>query len=347
MRQVLDRRPETPPTHHTATPPGTTTQTPSTDAQGTEVPAMAKTGTNKHTPALVALREEIATGALAPGDWLPSEAQLMAAHGITRYSAREALKQLLADGLVVIVDGKGSYVRNRRDRAAHTDTRAIWTDPDPDADTDSDTGTATLRDAETGAGWEPVEEPSTYRTDASADVALSMGMHEHTPLFVYDRLLGRNERRVSHRLYLPMSTCAEVPELADNPFHAPDELYTALTRAGLEPRFAETVRAAVPTPDDTNTLHVPTGSAVLITRRLITDPAGRTLAMEETRRSGEDTQLAYPLTPLTPPRCHPASSGHPPIPADSDTRQGHHTVSTRTEFLVNADPLMPAPSGFP
>jgi GntR family transcriptional regulator len=275
---------------------------------------MAKTGTHKHAPAVAALREQIATGELGPGDWLPSEAALMAEHGITRYSAREALKQLLADGLVVIVDGKGSYVRNRRDRAAHTDTRALWTNPD--------TGMAALRDAETGAGWEPVEEPSTYRADATADVALSMGVHEHTPVFVYDRLLGRAQRRMTHRLYLPMSTCAEIPELADNPFRDPDQLYTALAAAGLALRFAETVRAAAPTPDDTNTLHVPTGAAVLTTRRLITDTHGRTLAMEETRRSGHDTQLTYPLTPLAPADTPPGIRG--------DIHSGAERLAPRT-----------------
>jgi GntR family transcriptional regulator len=260
---------------------------------------MAKTGTHKHAPAVAALRDQIATGTLGPGDWLPSETALMAEHAITRYSAREALKQLLADGLVVIVDGKGTYVRNRPGRAAHTDTRAIWTDSNPDA------GTAALRDAETGAGWETVEQPSTYRTDATADIALSMGVHEHTPVFVYDRLLGRAQRRMTHRLYLPMSTCAEIPELADNPFRDPDQLYAALTATGIDLRFAETVRAAAPTPDDTNTLHVPTAAAVLTTRRLITDTHGRTLAMEETRRGGDDTQLTYPLTPLTPAQAPP------------------------------------------
>ena len=280
---------------------------------------MAKTGTHKHVPAVAALRDQIATGTLGPGDWLPSEAALMAEHGITRYSAREALKQLLADGLVVIVDGKGSYVRHRRDRAAHTDTRAIWTDPD----TDTATGTAVLRDAETGAGWEPVEHPSTYRTDATADVALSMGVHEHTPVFVYDRLLGRAQRRMTHRLYLPMSTCVEVPELAEDPFRDPDQLYTALTAAGLELRFAETVRAAAPTPDDTNTLHIPTTAAVLITRRLITDTHARTLAMEETRRGGDDTQLTYPLTPLTP--------THTPPNIHSDIHSGAERLTPRTD----------------
>jgi hypothetical protein len=73
------------------------------------------------------------------------------------------------------------------------------------------------------------------------------------------------------------------------------------------------VRATAPTPDDTNTLHVPTTAAVLITRRLITDTHGRTLAMEETRRGGEDTQLTYPLTPLTPTDTPP--SIHSDIPS--------------------------------
>jgi len=36
-----------------------------------------------------------------------------------------------------------------------------------------------------------------------------------------------------------------------------------------------------------------------ITRRVTTDTDTRPLAMEETRRSAEDTQLSYPQTPTT------------------------------------------------
>lgn len=37
---------------------------------------------------------------------------------------------------------------------------------------------------------------------------MALGIAEHTPLFVHDRLLGRDERRVVHRLHLPVSTCS-------------------------------------------------------------------------------------------------------------------------------------------
>ncbi len=260
---------------------------------------MAKTGTGTFTRVADALRTQIAGGVLGPGDWLPSEAQLMEQYQVSRYGAREAFKRLAGEGLIVVVDGKGAHVRTRRERAAHADLRALWYKADTD-------GRMRYRDAET-AGWRAIEEPGRYRTQATVDLALSLGVPEHTPLFVHDRLLasdpnhspapGVGERRMFHRLYLPISTCTGVPALADDPFRTPDELYTLLTEAGRELRWVEHVRAITPTPDDTTTLHIPTGAPVLITRRITTDTDGRALAMEETRRNADDAQLTYPITP--------------------------------------------------
>ncbi len=263
---------------------------------------MAKTGTGKFTRVADALRAQITSGALGVGDWLPSEAQLTEQYQVSRYGAREAIKRLAAEGLIVVVDGKGAHVRARRERAAHADLRALWRETDTE-------GRMRYRDAEI-AEWHAVEEPGRYRTQAGVDLALSLGVPEHTPLFVYDRLLapdpdhstapGAEKRRMVHRLYLPMSTCISVPALAEDPFRAPDELYSLLVEAGRELRWVEHVRATIPTPDDTTTLRIPTGAPVLVTRRIITDDNGRALAMEETRRSAEDTQLTYPLTPTAP-----------------------------------------------
>lgn len=255
---------------------------------------MAKTGTGKFVPVVGAIREQITSGALAPGEWLPSEAAVMDQYDVSRYTAREAIRRLVAEGLVVVVDGKGSYVRPRRDRAAHADPRAVLAET-------IKRGRAVrtvYRDAETATGeWKPVEKPGTYRTSASVDIALALGVPEHTPLFVHDRLLGRDDRRIVHRLYLPISTCSGNPTLTESPFVTPDQLYAALTDAGHHLTFTEHVRAVAPTPDDTTTLHIPSGAAVLVTRRLITNRDCRPLALEETRRNGDDTQLTYQLTP--------------------------------------------------
>jgi hypothetical protein len=54
----------------------------------------------------------------------------------------------------------------------------------------------------------------------------------------------------------------------------------------------------MPTGDDVTTLRIPAGTPALVTRRLVTDHTGHALALEETRRNADDTQLAYTLTPL-------------------------------------------------
>ena len=102
-----------------------------------------------------------------------------------------------------------------------------------------------------------------------------------------------------HRLYLPVATCTDIPALANDPFRDPEEVYTLLAAAGHQLRWVEHVRATTPTPEDTTTLAIPPGLPVLITRRITTDTHTRTLAMEETRRNADNTQLSYPQTPTT------------------------------------------------
>ncbi|HYF17143.1 MAG TPA: GntR family transcriptional regulator [Ramlibacter sp.] len=57
-----------------------------------------------------ALRGRILDGALAPGDQLPSEAELSAEHGVSRITVRQALGDLQKAGLIVRLQGKGAFV---------------------------------------------------------------------------------------------------------------------------------------------------------------------------------------------------------------------------------------------
>ena len=56
------------------------------------------------------LRHAIATGTYHPGDQLPTLAELTSRYGIAVMTARDAIRQLVADGLVVSRQGKGAYV---------------------------------------------------------------------------------------------------------------------------------------------------------------------------------------------------------------------------------------------
>ena len=59
------------------------------------------------------LRERIASGELAPGDRLPSEAELMDTYSAARATVRQAVGVLRSEGLVVAEQGRGAFVRGR------------------------------------------------------------------------------------------------------------------------------------------------------------------------------------------------------------------------------------------
>jgi DNA-binding FadR family transcriptional regulator len=56
------------------------------------------------------LKQRILDGSLAPGVKLPSEAELIAAYGVSRTVVREAVTRLRAEGLVETFQGRGSFV---------------------------------------------------------------------------------------------------------------------------------------------------------------------------------------------------------------------------------------------
>jgi GntR family transcriptional regulator len=56
------------------------------------------------------LRRRIKSGDLAKGEPIPSEKTLQQEYGVARGTAREAVKLLQAEGLVITIQGRGSYV---------------------------------------------------------------------------------------------------------------------------------------------------------------------------------------------------------------------------------------------
>ena len=56
------------------------------------------------------LRSAIADGTYAPGDQLPTLGEITARYGIAVMTARDAIRQLANEGIVVSRQGKGAYV---------------------------------------------------------------------------------------------------------------------------------------------------------------------------------------------------------------------------------------------
>ncbi|ORV82482.1 GntR family transcriptional regulator [Mycolicibacterium iranicum] len=59
------------------------------------------------------LRDEIAAGRYPDGTRLPTESELVARHGLSRQTVRRAFQDLVAEGSVYRVPGRGSYASDR------------------------------------------------------------------------------------------------------------------------------------------------------------------------------------------------------------------------------------------
>ncbi len=58
------------------------------------------------------LRDEIAAGVYRDGARLPTESELVASHGLSRQTVRRAFQDLVAEGVVYRVPGRGTYARD-------------------------------------------------------------------------------------------------------------------------------------------------------------------------------------------------------------------------------------------
>ena len=88
------------------------------------------------------LEQEIESGRRAPGARMPSELELAANFQVSRTTARQALQKLGADGLVVRIQGKGTFVRRMTNAEDHDV-------PSPLADNDNAPHASALSDRDT------------------------------------------------------------------------------------------------------------------------------------------------------------------------------------------------------
>jgi DNA-binding transcriptional regulator YhcF (GntR family) len=121
-----------------------------------------------------ALRERIASGALRPGDRVPSTRQLVRDWGVAMATASRALAVLRDEGLIVTRPGSGTVVRS----------------PDPPP-------SRTIRSADRGLTRERIVAAAMARADAEGLAAVSIrslaGELGVAPMSLYHHVAGREE----------------------------------------------------------------------------------------------------------------------------------------------------------
>ncbi|QOC92118.1 GntR family transcriptional regulator [Micromonospora craniellae] len=81
------------------------------------------------------LRQAIRSGQLAPGQRVPTELSLTQEYQLSRLTVRRALQQLRSEGLIVVVQSRGTFVRGEQERSIVTLSKGDQVQarmPDPD-----------------------------------------------------------------------------------------------------------------------------------------------------------------------------------------------------------------------
>lgn len=210
------------------------------------------------------LRELVAAG--APGDRLPSDAELCERFSVSRMTARQAVQLLVNDGVVVRRRGQGTFVaggrvarllgsplsftESMRRRGLHASSR-------------------TLRAEVTAPAPEDVE---------------TLGLREGDRVVVLERL------RLADDVPMAIERAVLVPELItvlqDDLEHA--SLHAAMERLGRIPTLAHaTVTARPATPAERRLLELSPRDVLVCERRVISDQHGAPLEHTETRYASQ------------------------------------------------------------
>ena len=202
------------------------------------------------------LRDRIHNGDLPPGGQLETEQELMARYDVSRATVRQALAGLVADGLVEIRRGLGTYVRKaameHRLGGFYSYSREIERH-----------------------GMRPGTRVRSLRVEeASARVAIALGIPRGAPVVALGRIrLADDEPLVTETSYLP---AARFPGLEDADFTR-QRLYDTLTVAyGVRPvRARESFEPVLMSPDEAAVLGGAAGDPALRVERTTFDAEGR------------------------------------------------------------------------
>ncbi|MFJ3911869.1 GntR family transcriptional regulator [Streptomyces vinaceus] len=230
------------------------------------------------------LKAAIQAGTYGPGDRLPGENDLMAAHGVARMTARQALGVLQTEGLAEARKGAGVFVREFRlirrrgiQRLAAEvwgRGRSIWA-----ADTE---------DRELVVEFLSVgEEPAPQAVAAVLDLAEGDRVCVRRRRFLLD---GSPVLLASSYLDAALVSGTAIAE----PDSGPGGIYARLADLGRKPvRFREEVRSRMPTPEEADRLGLVPGTPVVLVCRTAFTTDGRAVEVNEMTLDASAYVLEY------------------------------------------------------
>lgn len=231
------------------------------------------------------LREAIERGDYAPGSALESESALAARYSVDRRTVNRAVLTLRAEGLVRVVRGRGTIVRELPVICREAVTRQHIREA---------AGARGAFQAELERlGLAPRSDVEVMSEDAPADVAELLGLEASAKVIVRHRQMFAGDVPVQLATsYLPADLAAGTP-MAERD-SGPGGIYSRLADAGHAPaELTETVRVRPPADREARFLRMDAEQRVISIRRIARDHAGRAVEVNDIAMAAHQWELVY------------------------------------------------------
>jgi GntR family transcriptional regulator len=232
------------------------------------------------------LRAKIEDGTYGPGALLPSEPELAQKYGVSRQTARSALRALEQEGLIVVHSTRGRTVRRKPSLRRVSSTRRHATHRDsglPEFDTEA-----------IAQGQLPSRRMLMVgRGPVPRDVASWLGVEPGAEAVIRKRLqLLDGVPAVISTSYYPLWLADGTRlESADALPEGPDNLIEQLGHRF--DRGMELLRARMPSPEEVRTLELTPGVPVVQMLHIDYDPDGRTLQVADDLYAADRHEFAF------------------------------------------------------
>ncbi|WP_033220106.1 GntR family transcriptional regulator [Kitasatospora phosalacinea] len=244
------------------------------------------------------LRQQIASGELAPGEKLPAESQLAKHYDVSVPTVRQGVGVLQAEGLVEKQHGRGTFVRRQPKKVTRSNERHQW-EKDRARQPEDVRKSTGATEHDTGLTVDDLAFQAKYDTvPASADLAAEFGVPEGTDLLRREYRTRYSQERHPFNLvrsYLPLDLVSANPELLREDCEPwPGGTQSQLHTLGIElDRIVETFRARPPTPEEAEELGLPIGVAVVLLRKTSYDTTDRVVEVSDVTLPGDRTEMVY------------------------------------------------------
>lgn len=214
------------------------------------------------------LLEKIETGEWKPNDLIPSEQELQDTFGLSRITVRQALSDLVYEGLLIRERGRGTFVAPPKMTHSPDEHRGL---------------TEFMLEQGIKPGWQVIEKGF---VEANKEVAANLKLPHKTRVYRVRRLRLAEEQAIGHHTaYLPESVSSQINEAGlleggslNYISHIPQMATSHATRS---------IEAIAASDLDVKLLHMSLGSPVLMIQRVVLSVSGEPLEFLQARYRGD------------------------------------------------------------